>query len=147
MTDPVLPAPPKEGPASPAGSVADAAVRAELHRYNLECLKRIPHSLDYVAPQEILKIMRLGNAYQVDWTVGLEPTGKPGEVTRVFAVHIDTVEGVRVEWRECRARLEHLLGDVHGVLVPDGDIVWAQQLLGLLQDAVETRLAISGGRA
>ncbi|MCA1810793.1 MAG: hypothetical protein LC623_02145 [Halobacteriales archaeon] len=114
-------------------------MRSENHRFNLQVLQRLPHDLEYVTPQEILVLLRLCNAYGVDWTVGLEPESD-NDPTRLFAYRVPDLEGHCTEWKECRVRRERLLQDPHGVLVPDGDIVWAQQLIGLLHAAIDEAL-------
>jgi hypothetical protein len=138
MTEEKPAAPPAMPPPGALGKESD--VRSENHRFNLQVLQRLPHDLEYVTPQEILVLLRLCNAYGVDWTVGLEP--EEGDQTRVFACRVPELGSFRTEWREVRVRRERLLQDAHGVLVPDGDIVWAQQLIGLLHAAIDAHLDI-----
>jgi hypothetical protein len=129
------PAPP------PSGSKPDAAVLAASHRFNLILVQRMPYDLEYIAPQEILTILRLSNIYAVDWSQGLQPRGARGEVVQEFLVPQEGEAGP--EWRpvEVRIRLEELVEDPEGVWVPDGGIVWAMQILGLLQRAIEEAIA------
>lgn len=135
-TPPAVPPPPAAAPGR------DADVRADNHRFNLRVLQRIPHALDYITPEEILLLIRLSGTYTVDWTVGLEPRGERGELVRTFALRVpdDDSEAYRTTWKKVRVRRERMLQDPGGVLVPDADIVWAQQLIGILHDAIDERL-------
>jgi hypothetical protein len=121
---------------------------AEHHRANLRALRRIPADPDYLQPEEVLELMRHANEYQLDWSPGLEPDGRPGEVVRAFLVPVEEGEPGEREERRIRCRLEEMLQDPDGVAVPDGDIVWGQQLAGrLCAVAVESIKALGGIRA
>jgi len=128
-------------PESPA---TDAAVPAASHRFNLVLLQRMPYDLEYLAPQEILEILRLCNVYGVDWTPGLEP--RANEEARTFQVPRPRETG-ELEWEavRVRVRLEELVEDPGGVWVPDAGILWGMQLLGRLVRAAQAALQATGG--
>ena len=129
-------------PAVPA--LTDAAVLAASHRYNLAVLQRMPYDLEYLAPQEILEILRQCNTYGVDWTPGLEAAS--GQTNRTFQVPRLSSEG-QLAWVPVRVRVrpEELVEDPAGVWVPDAGIVWGMQLLGRLVRAAQAALQATGG--
>lgn len=135
-----------EAAAKDASRDSDSVVLAGHHRLNLRILHRIPYHPEYIAPQEILRLTRLCHEYGVDYTLGLEPAGFPGELVRSCTVSLATNTGTTVTLKRCRVRREILLQEPRGTLIPDGDIAWANQLLGRLQDAVANRLASAQGR-
>ena len=63
------PTPPVPGMAGNPSRVA----LAQHHQANLVELARIPYDPEYIAPQEILRILRYCYVYNVDFTQGLEP--------------------------------------------------------------------------
>lgn len=125
------------------GSKPDAVALAEDCRFDLKRLSRMPHDQEYITPHETLLIVHLGRVYGVDWTVGLEPTGAPGE--RVRRVRIVDGQGQRAKARivSVRVRTEPLLQDLAGTDVPDGDILWAMDVLGALRAAVRDALRLN----
>ena len=145
---PTAPAPPSQ----PAAAVEQGAlVRA--HERNLHAIAKIPICLEYITPQEILLLIRYCFDYRVDFTQGLEPTGNRDEAVYVYrlpaavppvastpAVNAPATGGFDFEDKPCRVRHEPLLTDPDGVWVPDGNIAWAQRILGMLSCAVRQQL-------
>lgn len=126
--------------------MADKVVLAEECRRDLLVLRRMPYDMEYITPQEILRIIHLCRVYDVDWSRDLEASGKEGELTRLFLVEPNHPDGEAV-MRRVRVRMEPLLQDLRGTPVPDGDILWAWDVLGRLRAAVAQRLLdYCGGR-
>ena len=128
---------------TPAGN-PDAQVRADSHRTNLALLNRMPLELDYVTPEEVLLLVRLANAYRVNWTLGLEAEER--DDARAYPVLMLIDGEVELRMVRCRIRIEDMLQHPDGVAIPDGDIVWAQQLIGRLVCAVDQALEATGRR-
>ncbi len=116
----------------------DANVLAQSHRLNLILVQRMPYDLEYLAPQEILQILRLCNTYGVDWTPGLEADAK--NEARMFRVSRPVAAGIEWVSVRVRVRLEELVEDPDGVWVPDGGIVWGMQVLGQLQASIHEEI-------
>jgi hypothetical protein len=129
---------------APSGTNPDAAVLAQSHRFNLVLVQRMPYDLEYIAPQEILTILRLSNIYAVDWSQGLQPRGGR-EAVQDFLVPQEGEAGPEWHRVKVRVRLEQLIENPEGVWIPDGNIVWAVQVLGLLQRAIEDAIADAEG--
>jgi hypothetical protein len=134
-----------EPPAALPGNNPDLLALASHHRTNLADLARMPYDPEYVTPPEILRILRYCFVYGVDFTQGLEPRKR--DATRTFDVPVTREgEGVAYESRACRVRRETLLENPEGSWIPDGDVVWANRLLGILIRCATTQLEASIGR-
>jgi hypothetical protein len=141
MTDTEPPVASTKLPAAGAKSDSESDALVQHHRRNLRLLDLIPYDSEYVAPTEILVLVMISTEYAVNWTQGLEPRGAPGELTMTACVEqAGDPEPISAECL-VRARLEVLVENAAGTLVPDGDTFWAHQLLGRLRRAASEELA------
>ncbi len=126
-----------EAAAALPGAKPDAFVLASDGRRALTILARMPRHPEYITPTEILRLVSMSREYGVDWSEGLEPTGAPGEILRVFRFKEGHGRRQRTTSRRVRMRREVMLQDFQGTLVPDGDILWAWDLIGRLRSEVK----------
>lgn len=122
------------------GSKPDAHVLANECRRDLAILARMPRHPEYVTPTEILRLVSMCRDYGVDWSPGLEPSGAPGELTRVFRFREGRGKKASTVEKPIRMRLEVMLQDFQGTPVPDADVLWAWDLIGLLRSEVKEQL-------
>ena len=148
MTTTPPPSGPTSPPASPPPTAPEPSVLMRAHDRTLAAIEDMPISPEYITPQEILILVRHCVEYYVDFTQGLEPRDEEGEHVRVYQIPVPDASPQRhhFEPKPCRVRFEPLLTDPDGVWVPDGNIDWAQLILGLLRAAVCRRLEMLHGR-
>ena len=131
----------------PPAPAAELGALARQHESALAAIERMPCHLEYITPQEILVLLRYCFDYEVDFTQGLEPKGARGEHTSTYRIPgPKQVNGESFMERPCRIRHELLLADPAGVWIPDGNIAWAQCVLGMLRHAIRHKLEVTVAR-